>query len=705
MASREALAQVKEKTMGTVDAALTLLERYPVLDDTNSNISVNLSLKPFEVLLDLAKRLWGYDLMVDIVSYIIVAGLPPLEAAIKTILITNIKNMLSCSVNPFISYDMINEGFVFDLRTIDIMGTLYKNPLRSVYNSASRSIDMYYYFDNDMTKADDLVKSKDFNCFLWYVKNKSTDREVWKGTWYQGADEEDTNARTTNIVTKQSHKSGVMTLEFKERSGALLTAEGSGLNLQTPYNNCLHVFIGNEGRTDNSTQSINEQLLADNDKLSQYAKARGEFENIINEIDKDVELRKANGQKISSEEKKAIKKEKATIRKIISVLSGGSQSLAQSCNQYFAPISNNAAYKYTSDYLGTLSVIVSSDIYGTPIGAVEASKKTGLDARRLALRSATYMPVESNYYYHKPLFVFNTDYIMSIRLFDYKVVAAQLIDALTGAFSLDLNLTYQERLVRHEVARMTKEIIENDDTFVSDCFFSFSNDEYNAMLEKTNRERMGFTEIPNDPSGYGSLDTAAIIDSLNSISPTATSNEAQTTIRHILEQVSVSAGAETNRYDYDSNINARFSAIENMMNTLAYVIVMAIMSPKVYLVLALNLRIMGQEEGVDMTKFIDDNKNLICTLIRGVRDMLFDMFFTKIKETLGELAEALSTKLLLEQYEYYKELLASCTRCLQMMFGNGGTEGWSMGEVTADIDDGTDISGAAPTDIEFNKEC
>ena len=60
---------IKADTLGRVDAALTILERYPKLPDVSSYISANVPIpwsmtdeyNPFMYLLDLFKRTVGYD--------------------------------------------------------------------------------------------------------------------------------------------------------------------------------------------------------------------------------------------------------------------------------------------------------------------------------------------------------------------------------------------------------------------------------------------------------------------------------------------------------------------------------------------------------------------------------------------------------------------------------------------------------------------
>ena len=69
----------------------------------------------------------------------------------------------------------------------------------------------------------------------------------------------------TIIYIKQKKDDGIVTLEFNERSSSLKTASGKNMNAQTPYNNCLHVFIGNVKEISN-TQI--ENFNTENNKIN-----------------------------------------------------------------------------------------------------------------------------------------------------------------------------------------------------------------------------------------------------------------------------------------------------------------------------------------------------------------------------------------------------------------------------------------------------
>ena len=148
--------------------------------------------------MDCFKGTVGYDVLINIISTFISTELPALEVAVKGVLLTNIKNLLTCSLNPFITDDILREGIVFDLSQIDITDKLRYSPISQKGK--------YYYFGcnkcetamdvrDTCTKKSNLFKNtlggfvptytnsesedSDFDCLLWYMKNRATKREVW----------------------------------------------------------------------------------------------------------------------------------------------------------------------------------------------------------------------------------------------------------------------------------------------------------------------------------------------------------------------------------------------------------------------------------------------------------------------------------------------------------------------------------------------
>ena len=297
------LQKTKSEALAIIDAALAILNKFPEIETANSTLSFNTSSNPFPFLMDCFKSTTGYNTLIKILSKFIMLGLPAVEIAVKGVLLANIKNILSCAINPFISDEILRNGIVFNLQQIDITDTLRYSPLDE--------IGKYYYFDNyelspvidnstgqkkqiEVPKdVDDLKVSKDFNCLIWYMKHIASFREVW-GQQPKAKDERTNDIENDDTYWNDKKKkcrkgAGIVTLEYNVRPEGLRNAEGYGMSsgdasyagLQTPYGECLHVFLGNVKEKSNK-EGNNQQdayikatkaLMGANDNISIAEKA------------------------------------------------------------------------------------------------------------------------------------------------------------------------------------------------------------------------------------------------------------------------------------------------------------------------------------------------------------------------------------------------------------------------------------------------
>lgn len=645
------LQKTKSEALATIDAALAILNKFPEIETANSTLSFNTSSNPFPFLMDCFKSTTGYNTLIKILSKFIMLGLPAVEIAVKGVLLANIKNILSCAIDPFISDEILRNGIVFNLQQIDITDTLRYRPLDE--------IGKYYYFDNykqstvtdstgkkkqiDMPKqVDDLKVSKDFNCLIWYMKHIASFREVW------GQQPDATGGRTNDIENndiywnkkkKKCRKgAGIVTLEYNVRPEGLRNAEGYGMSsgdasyagLQTPYGECLHVFLGNV--KEKSNKEGNNQQNA----YIEATKALMEANDNISIAEKAIEDIKKQQKKYEQDRKKAnIKQEDYAV-----LISNCREQIENKEKEIQKQKDNIKTYKKNK------------------VNAIKELRKIQAN-----MTNNDYRKITQNYYYRRTLVEFNTDYVMSLKLFDPKVITAQLLDSLMGLLNIDLNLTYKQMLIKNEVKKMVQMIVETDDTVVSDCFFTFTNDDYNAMLEKAELNRAKLFSINGEQNTTTTIDPKEILRSLNELDDSAIQSCDTTVIEHALTEIS---GNIATMDAMDAiNFGARMNFIENLMNNLAYVITSAVLSPKVYLLILINLEILGKDTNFNLEGFIGQFKQLIASLIRTIRDQLIKYLVDELMKILGNIATEIAVKIGIEQAQYYYRLMKKIIDCFK----------------------------------------
>jgi hypothetical protein len=683
MAKNSKKEKVINETMGMINAALAILDKVPDLEDLELGVHVK-SLNPFAFVLQLLYNTVGYDAVLKFLSGVVTdTTLQTIEGAVKTFILTQLKYIFDCTINPFITYDLLKEGVVFDLKTVDLMNMLYFCPIDKSVNNKSKNGKWYYFGCDGFYYPDQLECAEDFNALLWYVKNRTVGTRI---VWY-GHREQPNAKRHASMNEKQSKSNGIVTLEYSGRPSGLKDAEGNSMPIQTPFNNCIHVFIGN-------TKPIDDSLLqADNDAILNVKVEQGKFgdtkkqaEEIKAILSDKIKELKTSG--LSKDEvklqKEGYKIEMAYAKTVIDAINSDKQldvelaGLQSNGIVTFDPATNVYTVNFTK--ADGKNITIDASIYSTTNGTLTDTKRALYDGVIVRSGVATYRPVKYNYYYHKTLLEFNVDYIFSLKLFEQKVLAARLLDALSGCISVDLDLTIQERMVQNEVRKMINDLIDNDDAVVSDCFFTFDNETYDDLMIRSEHQRLGLLVAPNGTAGQP-IDVDAILQPLNSLSPNATREEVQSAIEGSLFEVTKQVYPEYGTLEENINLDWKFNIINEFLQTLAYVLILTVLSPKLYLLIAVNLKIMGRESNFDLGAFIDHFKQLIAGIVKTIRDELMRLFKEWLMDIIGKLAKEISVKLALEQVMYYQQLLQRCIACF-----NSSTIGWNAADVEyADI--------------------
>lgn len=282
---------------------------------------------------------------------------------------------------------------------------------------------------------------------------------------------------------------------------------------------------------------------------------------------------------------------------------------------------------------------------------------------------------------NKTIFEFNHDFLNSIKFYDPKVILAEIIEYFlgTGNFSANIGFSVNEEIIQGKIEQIIKKVIEANDLEVNDCFFSFSNEEYNEMLEKSEKNRFNVIK-GND--GYYEVDPNELLNQLTGITSNSTLNEDKSVItKTITDVVATPAKDPSSEVSYNVDYDWQFE----LMRMLVYPFVRPLFTPKVMFVLLINKKIMGAfDENVlsDVNKILDDLMNSLFSIIKDIitkiKDLIIDMMLTYVLKKLTPLLALFAARLLLEALKFYKDLLLDILNCFKFGFGKnlGGDFGW-----------------------------
>lgn len=261
------------------------------------------------------------------------------------------------------------------------------------------------------------------------------------------------------------------------------------------------------------------------------------------------------------------------------------------------------------------------------------------------------------------VYEFNYDYVMSLRLFDPKTIVSSIL--LTSAnLEFGLNVSKTRTAYQMRIAKIVQKMIESDGGEVSDCFFSFSNDEYENLLSEAELKRSKLYPFANSQNGIGEINKEEILKALQLFDNNSTLEENTYAFTHTISQVTASVTSEILPEDkYNVEINFITTMIKEFLLTL---IIKSLLTPKVIMLLIVNRRLMGYD---DLLLSIEDLLNsltgIIVAIVKEIRDLILRKILDFVLEQLGDLLLQTTLLLVKEQAEYYtkliKMLVENCT--------------------------------------------
>lgn len=278
---------------------------------------------------------------------------------------------------------------------------------------------------------------------------------------------------------------------------------------------------------------------------------------------------------------------------------------------------------------------------------------------------------------NKTIYEFNHNFLRSIKLYHPQQIVAEIVTLLLGDGNLSLNigLSLNEKIVEAKINEIITKIIETDDMDVSDCYFSFSNDEYNKMLEEAERNRHN---IINNNGENIETDPEAILNQLTGITSNSTLNEDIATISKTLNDAE---GSLSQTASGEMSLDINYNLNSELIRMFIYPLVRPLFSPKVIFLLLVNKKIMGgleDYENLTWDDLLSALFRIIAEAVIKIKNMLMDMFLSWVLRELSPLLALFASRILLEALKMYKdlltEILSACGLTIWNPFGlNSGS--------------------------------
>lgn len=655
----------QQEAMASIDTAKALVDKVLVilqLVDASPTLSQTFATNPIGFLMQMLKHLGvTYEELRLWLTNFLIYVLPSLEISVKAILLTNLKHMISCSIDPRIpdkyrkihkaptDYNTSQEyGIDINLESIDFLNKLNVSPL------SDEGREMYFGLEG-VTDVYKFARADDFDAFLWFVMHKGHFPNSTKISSMTDINASTADTLLDTVVCNYSNSASRILV------GNTFTYTGSSevisMCIDAQYNTSGNTIIGNTlVPVSDDWNSVNwyarrADQLGKNIGFGWGVNSKG-GNTKYNGKGRDYSKERAIcniqflDQAISTDDKwngLVNNKFRFTILPkpfvhIPNVDKGEPpwrfKKLLFDSKGNYDPNGKFTILPGTSDDREIIEVGETTIIINPNSGSVSVGDKNELVKHLVEC------------YPGLTVFEFNYDYVMSLKLFDAKVIATTLLDSIIDArLGLNVRVGIQHQEATEQIKEIIKNIINSDDSAISDCFYSFDNSKYDNLLKRTEEKKAQYKKVS---------------EILTEFNENAELHEQVDILNRAITQASVTV---TDGIAEEDKTKVEFDFVSDLIERLTLSIVYSILSPKVLMLLEVNETIMGGKwEKVTLADIIKAMREVIVSIIKEIRDLILQELLKLVLKALSPIIATISSIIVREQLENYADAIADIIR-------------------------------------------
>ena len=715
------MANIKNKqqdAMATIDTAKAMVDKVLTIMEimiSSPSVSLTFATNPIGFILQLLEHLGvTYEELRDYLANFLIFILPVLEVSIKAILLTNLKNMISCSVDPRIPEkyrerlgcaDSRVEGYGIDIsiESIDFLNKLSENPLSDFGK------DMYFGLEG-IDNVYKFARAEDFDAFLWFVMHK--------GKFPSSSDfsliQDKVHGIGANITNPTILDAVEASFTSDNPSSIML---GNTFTYSTYPHSPISMCI--DRKYDDKNEIVSNVLVPTSSNMCSvnwyvrradyFTKNLGIGKKNFESRDFSKEIAICNLQYLDTASSNIYPSNglvnnivKFTIKPkpfihIPDITKGekpwgfvpllfdsqgnydinGKYTVAFEQGQTPTPTYDDTSAKYTINGV-EISINIKS-------GKVTANKD---DVKKVLIEG----------YKGLTVYEFNYDFVMGMKLFDAKVMATTLLDTLVNTrLGINLSIGKKHQEATDKIKEIIKNIINSDDSSVEDCYFSFDNNKYDHLLRLSEERRAKQYNFGNSTNTSATFEE--VRDILKEYDDASTLEEQVDVISRAITQASVTISDGVNESD---KYGVQFGFVFDLIENLVLAIVNAVLTPKVLMLLEVNRQIMGGNwKAFTIEDLLEAMQGIIVMIIKEVRDLIIQELLKLVLKYLEPLKEMIESIILREQIENYTEAINEIIRNCPVIWFSFGNQDLETKLDTVDYAD-IDVSSTRADDKPIN---
>ena len=299
------------------------------------------------------------------------------------------------------------------------------------------------------------------------------------------------------------------------------------------------------------------------------------------------------------------------------------------------------------------------------------------------------------------VYEFNYDYVMSLKLFDAKVLASTLLKTIFNTnVGISLNLLNKHQEATDRIKSIIKNIVNSDDSEISDCYFSFDNSKYDELLRRAEEKRARRQSFGNTTREAGVFDS--VNDILKEYDSATELHEQKEILNRAITQAAVTISEGS---DEEDRYAVEYSFVFDLIQNLILAMMEAIMSPKVLMLLEVNQRLMGGTwKKFSVEDLLKAMSKIIMDMVNELKDLLIQELLKLLFSQLEPLKQVLSSAIVREKLEYFAQVIDNIIKNCPMIWFKFGNQLLETKLDTVDYAD-IDVSTTKPDEQPKNNKC
>lgn len=295
--------------------------------------------------------------------------------------------------------------------------------------------------------------------------------------------------------------------------------------------------------------------------------------------------------------------------------------------------------------------------------------------------------------FNASIYKYNWDYLQSIRILNPKLLIYKMCQYLLN-FSMStiqsFNVSLTQKMIQAKLSTAIKKMVEADDMEIEDCYTSFSNDEFNELIEEMLLQKYNASWYGGETSTIRVHNVNDYLSTLDKISSAASVEGNVEQITKLITDVSVDPETE-GQIDYGLKVNFDGNILKRLLWGITEPIMESLFTPQIMLLFQMNFNLTGMVKtedtlGEDLGKFLNLLINKLLGLMKSiiiyVKEKLVALLIILFKVKLEPLLIKWLGIQTIEMLKAWRQLLSEAAECLRQ-FKFGG----NRNKTKAEIDD------------------